>query len=172
MGSGDSEAAAAFVRRFQGRIFGLALTIVMDRGAAEEVAQETFLRAWKHASVFDPRRGRVSTWLLAIARNLAIDVIRVRRQEPMDPQVLADLQTPTEAGPDEQGVTVEDTARLRTALAALPEEQKRALVLAAFYGRTAREISEMEGAPLGTVKTRIRSAMIKLRAEYEMEDER
>jgi RNA polymerase sigma-70 factor (ECF subfamily) len=173
MASGDAEAAAAFVRRFQGRVFGLAMTIVHDPQTAEEVAQETFLKAWKHAAVFDPRRGRVATWLLTIARNLAIDFVRVRRQDPMDPHVLVTLQADEgEPGPDEAHFTHEDTQRLRSALADLPEDQKRALVLAAFYGRTAREISELEDAPLGTIKTRIRTAMIKLRSALEVSDER
>lgn len=173
MAAGDSEAAAAFVRRFQGRVFGLALTIVRDPQTAEEVAQETFLKAWKHASVFDPRRGRVATWLLTIARNLAIDVVRMRRQDPMDPHVIVTLQDgDTDPGPEEQQFTHEDTRQLRAALALLPEEQKRAIVLASFYGRTAREISELEDAPLGTIKTRIRTAMIKLRAALEVSDER
>ncbi|MFN2593754.1 MAG: RNA polymerase sigma factor [Actinomycetota bacterium] len=173
MGAGDEEAAAAFVRRFQGRVFGLALTIVRDPQTAEEVAQETFLKAWKHASVFDPRRGRVATWLLTIARNLAIDVVRVRRQDPMDPHVLATLQdNDLDPGPDEAHFLIDDTQRLRSALADLPEDQKRALVLAAFYGRTAREISELEDAPLGTIKTRIRTAMIKLRSALEVSDDR
>lgn len=172
MAAGDNEAAAALVRRFQGRVFGLALTIVHDPQTAEEVAQETFLKAWKHASVFDPRKGRVATWLLTIARNLAIDVVRVRRQDTMDPHVLVRLQSAeTEPGPDEGHYTLEDTDRLRRALADLPEDQKRALVMAAFYGRTAREISEIEDAPLGTIKTRIRTAMIKLRAALEVSDE-
>ena len=80
----DPDAAAAFVRRFQSRIFGLALTILSDRAEAEEAAQEAFLRAWRHADAYDPRRGAVSSWLLTIARNVAIDHARVRRTEPVD----------------------------------------------------------------------------------------
>ncbi|MBA3350543.1 MAG: RNA polymerase sigma factor, partial [Actinobacteria bacterium] len=69
LASGDEEAAAAMVRRFQGRIYGLALMIVGDERTAEDVAQETFVKAWQHADAYDSRRGRVPTWLLAIARN-------------------------------------------------------------------------------------------------------
>ena len=171
LASGDAEAAAAFVRRFQGKVFGLARTIVGDPQAAEEVAQETFVRAWQHAAAYDARRGQVSTWLLTIARNLAIDMIRLRRHEPMDPEMLATLQLAVaEPGPEERYVAV-DEMRLRRALRALPEEQMRALLLAAFYGYTAREISELESVPLGTVKTRIRAAILKLRSTLEVADE-
>jgi DNA-directed RNA polymerase specialized sigma24 family protein len=72
LASGDAKAATVFVRRFQRRVYGLALTIVGDWKTAEDVAQETFLRAWRHADAYDARRGRVSVWVLAIARNLAI----------------------------------------------------------------------------------------------------
>src|SRR5690349_2083588 len=74
---GDADAALAFVRRFQRRVYGCALAIVGDRGRAEDVAQEAFVRAWKHAAIFDPRRASVATWLLTITRNLAIDAVRV-----------------------------------------------------------------------------------------------
>src|SRR4051795_11893105 len=87
--TGDPGTAAAFVRRFQGRVYGLALTIVRQPAVAEEVAQETFARVFKHAGNYDARKGRVSTWLLSIARNLAIDVTRMRRLDPVDPEVIA-----------------------------------------------------------------------------------
>src|SRR5262245_40470754 len=89
LATGDRDAAAAFVRRFQRRVYGLALTILRDRAAAEDAAQEAFVRAWRHAETYAPRRGRVLTWLLAIARNVAIDVMRVKQTEPVDPDVLA-----------------------------------------------------------------------------------
>lgn len=172
LGAGDSEAAAAFVRRFQGRVFGLALTIVGDRERAEDVAQETFVRAWKHAGAFDPRRGGVTTWLLTIARNVAVDVVRLRRHEVVGSDVLLALQLPSaEQDPDERLIAAGESERVRRAVAILPEEQKRALVLAAFHGLTGREISELEGIPLGTVKTRIRTAMLKLRSSLEVSDE-
>lgn len=163
LGAGDRDAQVAFVRRFQGRVYGLALTIVGDPRAAEDVAQETFLRVWRHAASYDARRGRVATWILAIARNLAIDVIRVRRPQPIDPQTLASLCDTGAADP-----SPEDRDRIRAALAGLPPEQRRALVLATYFGRTAREIGELDGVPLGTVKTRIRAAMTKLREELEV----
>lgn len=165
MSSGDPDAAAAFVRRYQARVFGLAFSILGDRAAAEEVAQETFLRAWRHGASYDARRGRVSTWLLTIARNLAVDARRLRRAQPLDPRTLIALCERADGDDaDDPHVAADETRRLRAALSELPLEQKTALVQAAFYGRTAREIGEAEGVPLGTVKTRIRTAMLKLQA--------
>lgn len=170
MVSGDREAATSFIRRYQARVFGLALAILSDRGAAEEVAQEAFLRAWRHGAGFDPRRGQVSTWLLTITRNLAIDAARMRRQEPFDPGTLMSLlEAGADHGSDEPLVVADESDRLRRALAGLPREQRLAVVQAGFLGRTAREISEIERVPLGTVKTRIRSALIKLRTALEVE---
>jgi RNA polymerase sigma factor (sigma-70 family) len=172
LASGDDGAAAALVRRFQGRVYGLALLIVGDRGAAEDVAQETFVRVWQHAAAYDPRRGRVATWLLAIARNIAIDTVRMRRSEPLDPEAIAGLGlVSSEPSPEDRGAMAHESRRIRAALEALPPEQQRALVMAAYYGRTAREISELERVPVGTVKTRIRTAMLKLRSALEVSDD-
>jgi len=160
LASGDAEAAAAFVRRFQRRVYGLAVTMLRDAVLAEEVAQETFVRAWRHAATYDARRGRVPTWLLAIARNLAIDRARMRSPTPVDPDVIA---SELDLAHVDSPIDVGERDRLRRAIASLPDEQRRALVLATYAGRTAREIAELDGVPLGTVKTRIRSAMLKLR---------
>lgn len=161
---GDPDAGTAFIRRFQRRVFGLALSLVGDPATAEDVAQEAFTRAWKHAQAFDARRGSVATWLLTITRNLAIDSLRLRRADPTDPEVFATLQLATpDHAPDDLAAIHDDGARLRAAITRLPDDQRRALVLAAFYGRTALEISASEGIPLGTAKTRIRAGMLKLR---------
>src|SRR5215472_6142040 len=85
MAVGDERAGVAFVRRYQRRVFGLALGIVGDPTLAEDVAQEALIRVWKHAPVFDARRGGVATWVLTITRNLAIDALRLRRAVPTDP---------------------------------------------------------------------------------------
>lgn len=140
---------------------------------AEDVAQETFVRAWRHARTYDPRRGRVATWLLTIARNLAIDVIRVKTAEPLDPDVVATkLQQAGVAGsPPDQRFPPDERERVRGAIAGLPPEQRQALFLAAYLGRTAKEIGELEGVPLGTAKTRIRAAMLKLRDSLESKNE-
>src|SRR5262245_31335211 len=89
LAAGETSAAAAFVRRYQARVYGLVITIVRDPGIAEDVSQEAFVRAWRSAGTYDARRGRVATWLLTIARNAAIDATRVRRPEPVDPDVVA-----------------------------------------------------------------------------------
>jgi RNA polymerase sigma factor (sigma-70 family) len=159
LAAGQTGAAAAFVRRYQARVYGLVITIVRDPGTAEDVAQETFVRAWRNAGTYDPRRGRVATWLLTIARNAAIDAMRARRPEPLDPEIVSARLQQAGGSIDE----VDDRERVRGALAELPEPQRRALFLAAFAGRTAREIGELEDAPIGTIKTRIRTAMLKLR---------
>ncbi len=171
MASRDPDAAAAFVRRFQSRVYGLALTILGDPDDAEEAAQEAFVRAWRHAEVYEPARGGVAPWLLTIARNVAVDVRRMRRTLPLDPSARLFLERPAdEAGPHERGRGDDEGQRVRAAIEALPVDQRRALVLAALCGRTAREISEIEQAPLGTIKTRIRTAMLKLHAQLEVSD--
>jgi RNA polymerase sigma factor (sigma-70 family) len=172
LAAGDQDAASAFVRRFQRRVFGLARTIVTDDRAAEDIAQEAFVRAWKHAAAYDPRRGSVVGWLLTITRNLAIDAVRVRRPIAIDPAVLLGYDQPSrDREPAEMAQLSEDTDRLRNALARLPEEQCRAIVLAGLLGYTAREVGEMEDIPLGTAKTRIRTALIRLRAVLVSEEQ-
>jgi RNA polymerase sigma-70 factor (ECF subfamily) len=169
MGAGDPAAAAEFVRRFERRVFGLTLSILRDRGAAEEAAQETFVRAWRYASAFDARRGNVAAWLLTIARNTSINMLPSRDLvDPVDPDVLLGL-----AGPDGRRTgheAVDDASTLRDAVRRLPEPQRRAVVLAVFFGFTAREMSDLDGVPLGTVKTRIRAALGKLRSELGVGD--
>ena len=164
MAVGDDQAGLIFVRRYQRRLYGLAVGIVGDAGDAEDVAQEAFIRIFRHAQVFDARRGSVSTWALTITRNLAIDATRVRRAIPTDPddRVFLDLMS-TRHQPDTAVVANEAVARARSALADLPIDQRRAVVLAALYGRTANEIAEVESIPLGTAKSRIRLGMDKLR---------
>ncbi len=163
--AGDRTAAVVFVRRFQRRVFGLALTIVRDDGRAEEVAQDAFVRAWRNAASFDARRGSVTTWLLAITRNVAIDRLRreaVRPSDPVDPATM--LRVDPASGPEDTAVGHADVRRVAAALGALPDPQRRCVVLATIGGYTAVEISESEQIPLGTAKTRIRDGLIKLRA--------
>ncbi|MFI6386567.1 RNA polymerase sigma factor [Nonomuraea sp. NPDC050547] len=155
MASGDTDAAAVFVRRFQPRVYGLALSVVADPCLAEEVAQDAFVRAWRHAAAYDPRRGRVATWLLTITRNLAVDAVRLRRDLPVDPWRL-----PIPAPRPDPGARVE---RIQEELLALPASQSRPLILSILYGLTAQEIADREGIPLGTAKTRIRRGLARIR---------
>jgi RNA polymerase sigma-70 factor (ECF subfamily) len=171
LGSGDPDAAATFVNRFQRRVFGMTLSILRDRQVAEEAAQEAFVRAWRHASTYDPRKGTVAAWLLMIARNVSINMLPSHRSDPVDPEVLVGL---LDAGPSQgrDGQLAPVSEPMREALLRLPEEQRRALVLAVFYGYTGREVSEQDGTPVGTVKTRIRAALMRLRSELGVSDER
>ena len=168
----DEPAAAAFVRRFQGPVFGLAVSITRDPTLAQDVAQEAFLRAWRAAASYDIRRGSVLTWLLTITRNLAIDAIRARRATPVEAGEL-DLLISTAldgAPPDGTGGRVETMAAAER-LRRLPPEQARAVVLAVIGGSTAAEVAAHEGIPLGTAKTRIRTGLLRLRAAMEAEND-
>jgi RNA polymerase sigma-70 factor (ECF subfamily) len=166
LAAGDGGAAKLLVGRYQSRLYGLALGVLQDRTAAEDVAQEAFVRAWRHAGNYDARRGSVAGWLLRITRNLAIDALRLRRADVTDPSQLSslDLVSSTRSVED-VAVTSDETTRVRWALSELPAEQARAVLLAAFYGRTAEEISRSEEIPLGTAKTRIRLGLRKVRAQ-------
>jgi RNA polymerase sigma-70 factor (ECF subfamily) len=162
----DPAATSAFFDRFQRRVYGLALTIVGERNAAEDVAQEALVRAWRHAEAFDARRGRVATWLRTITRNAAIDALRVRRPVAVDPDgLLADMPASATRDPGDVVALHGDVADLQAALRSLPTEQRRAVVMAGIWGLTGREIAEREGIPLGTAKTRIRAGMQRLRVE-------
>jgi RNA polymerase sigma factor (sigma-70 family) len=173
MAAGDQSAAVAFVRRYQRRVFGLAYSMTSDTSLSEEVAQEALIRVWRHAPVFDPRRGAVSSWVLTITRNLTIDALRMRRAVPTDPDDFAATAMMSVEHNPEDAVARGDTRQtVRAALAVLPPEQRRAVVLAAIYGRTALEISEEEGIPLGTAKTRIRTGLMRMRATVEQSAER
>ncbi len=165
MAIGDEGAGVAFVRRYQRRAFGLALAIVGDAGLAEDIAQEAIVRTWRHAPVYDSRRASVTTWVLTITRNLAIDALRLRRAVPIDPDDIVNLGiVSNDPDPGDVALRSDATAQVRRALQTLPSEQRRALMLSAFYGLTAQEVSRSEAIPLGTAKTRIRAALNKVRA--------
>jgi RNA polymerase sigma factor (sigma-70 family) len=168
MAVGDQDATVAFVRRYQRRVLGLAHYMTGDTG----VAQEALIRVWRHAPVFDPRRGSVTSWVLTITRNLTIDALRMRRAVPTDPDDFAATALMSlEHNPEDAVQRGDVRDQVREALAVLPNEQRRAVVLASVYGRTALEISEIEDIPLGTAKTRIRTGLLRLRAAVELANE-
>ena len=174
---GDTDATAVFIRRFQSRVYGLAITITGDRALSEDIAQLTFERAWLHGATYDSRRAGVGTWLLTICRNLAIDAIRVRRPIPLDPwtigEMLADdFNDSRLSDPAESVIQSDHVGRLRRALALLPVEQRRAVVLATIGGRTTTEIGQLEGVGVPTAKTRLRTGLLRLRAALNTEVER
>lgn len=167
---GDAQALEALYDRFSGVVFSFALRLVQDRQLAEEVLQEVFFRAWQQGGSFSAQRGSVVTWLLSITHNLAIDEIRKRRRRPQkadseEPeQVLAAVADSSAAADVEREVwlgSLRDT--VRDALAHLPPAQREAIELAYYQGLTQREIAEALGEPLGTIKTRMRLGLQKLR---------
>ena len=170
LGAGDAQAARDFVDRFQSMVFGVALAAVGDRGLAEDIAQQAFERAWRHAGLYDPRRGSVRSWLTRIVHNLAVDTARIKRPTPLDPQDLPLLidgiggMDGLADSPDRQALANETSMQLRTALATLPPEQARALIMAAVHGLSAPQIAEVENIPVSTAKSRIYAAMTKLHA--------
>lgn len=168
----DPAVSAAFVRRFQGAIFGMAVGITRDPALAEDVCQEVFVRAWGAAGGYDIRRASVLTWLLTITRNAAIDAVRARRSTPTDDELLDQLvQDATAQPPDLQESAVHrlETEQAVRLLHSVSPEQARAVVLAVFGGCTAAEVAERESIPLGTAKTRIRTGLRRLRVTMETE---
>ncbi len=163
--SREGDALAALYDRHSARLMGLCQRILGDTGEAEEVLQEVFLWVWRSAATFDASRGSVLAWLLVGTRSRAIDRVRTRR-----PGARAGLRT-VETVPDTasgEDLEADSASRqwesvCRSAIAELPEEQRRALELAYFDGLTHQEISERTGTPLGTVKTRVRLGLMKLR---------
>lgn len=166
--NGDARALEVLYDRYSRVVFSFALRTVGDRELAEELLQEVFFRAWKQGRAFDAVRGTFVTWLLTITHNLAIDEVRKRQRRPQR----ADGQAPETvlAGIADTGSGVEDEVwigalreTISGALAQLPAPQREAIELAYYQGLTQREIAERLGEPLGTVKTRMRLGMRKLR---------
>jgi RNA polymerase sigma-70 factor (ECF subfamily) len=160
--AGDEDAIRALYGRFGRSVYSLGIRLLRSTEAAEELTQDVFLTAWRKAARFDPARGRLSTWLMAIAHNLAVD--RLRHERGAARPVLVLVEDVPESMSTVEEDRVLDRDRAVRALASLSVAERRLLSQAYFMGWTAREIAEAEGIPLGTVKTRLRAAIIKLRA--------
>ena len=171
MAEGDPEALAAVYDRHIRSVFGLAMRVLQDQGDAEDVVQEVFSQAWSQAKRYDATRGSVASWLLMMSRSRAIDRLRSRRAQPdatRHDRTVVDLPDPA-LGAEQRVLTAESAAGLRTALAALPLTQRVAIELAYFEGVTQTQIADRLEQPLGTVKTRIRTGLLKLREALESE---
>ena len=162
---GEGDAVAELYDRHARSIYSLALRILHDPAETEDVVQEVFSQAWRQASSYDASRGAVAAWLLTLARSRAIDRLRARRARPHGPSDERAAGNLVDAGPlvDAQVLSAEQIDRLRAALDELPVLQRAAIELAYFEGFTHAKIAERLEQPLGTVKTRIRQGLLKLR---------
>jgi RNA polymerase sigma-70 factor (ECF subfamily) len=167
----DPGAASELYARFAPRIFGLGMVMLGNPSQAEDLVQDTFVKVWRTAPSYDPNRGSLDTWILLIARSLAVDLLRRRVLETKTMARENPREESLEAGPEEQAETRDLSERARRAMESLSAGQRAALELAYFGGKTSAEVAEMEGIPVGTAKTRIRTALIRLRESLELEHE-
>jgi len=161
----DEAALAQLYDRYRVILFGLLMRILNNREEAEDVLQEVFLQVWRKADDFDENRGRPFTWLVTLARSRGIDRLRTlaARDRVAEAGAKGVVEAISDAATD--AFKSEQRGLVNEALAQLPDEQKRPLMLAVYAGRTAREIAEGDGVPLGTVKTRMRTGLMNLREQ-------
>ena len=157
--SGDQGAMAALFDRYSGVLYSVALRVLKDPGQAEDIMQDIFIQVWRKPDSFASGRGSLGGWLAVVARNRAIDLLRKRRPSDSVEDVVLASKTDT-ASEAERNVLME---KVRVVMAELPPDQKTSVELAYFDGMSHTEIAEKTGEPLGTVKTRIRLAMMTLR---------
>ena len=164
--AGDQAAFSDFYDRTASRVLGLIRRILVDAAQSEEVAQEVFLEAWQSAARFDPNKGRALTWIMTMAHRRAVDRVRASQAARERDTAIGIRDLPTAF--DDVAETVEvrmEHERVEEAMAVLSEAQRRAITLAYYGGLTQSEIAAELGIPLGTAKTRLRDAMIRLRDE-------
>jgi len=175
MAEEDPAALETLYTRYSRIVFSFALRILGDPASAEEMLQEVFFRAWQQAANFSERKGSFVTWLLSITHNMSIDEIRKRQRRPQradsaDPVLM--LTNVTDEGPSVEDAVVQGAwnEEIVRALDTLPAAQRTAIEMAYFRGLTQREIAEELGEPLGTIKTRMRLGMRKLREHLEAQE--
>jgi len=170
----DETALGALYDRWARSLYSLVLHLLRDPDEAEDVVEETFWQAWRKANSYEPARGAVSTWLLTIGRRKALDRLRAKKRHKEDPigndRTFADIASPS-PDPSENVEGSELREHVRAALRELPAEQREVLELGYFNGLSQTEIADATGQPLGTVKTRMRLAMQKLREPLSMHRE-
>ena len=162
----DRDALATLYERFGRRVFSLAVRILSDSVSAEEVTQDVFMSVWRRGATYVSKKGKFTTWLFSIAHNRTIDELRKRRRDLSRTNDDIDDHLNLESGdvsPPDATVAQSEYAKIRAAMEDLPEEQKNVVELSYFKGLTQTEIAEKTGQPLGTVKTRMRLALKKLR---------
>ena len=157
--SGSEQAMGELYDLYSSLVYSVALRVLRDAGAAEDILQEVFMQLWRTPSAFDSSRGSLPAWLSVIARNRAIDSLRRRRPEEDWSDVIVSVE-PDLTGDAERNRSIE---KVRDTLNGMPAAQRSALEMAFFDGLTHREIASKIGDPLGTVKTRIRSGLLALR---------
>lgn len=165
--AGDEDALIALHNQFANLVFSVAYRVLNDQMAAEEVTQDTFMRLWNKSYSYDPAKGRFTTWLLTVTRRLAIDMLRLRqRREPKSGMLFMD----EDPSLWENVLAVDGGSDLRrnlkSALGQLPPDQSELIELVYFYGMSHTDVAETLNIPLGTVKTRIRLGMQKLRSAW------
>ena len=161
--SGNSDAMAQLYDRYASVVYAVALRVLGDTGAAEDILQEIFMQLWRNPGGFDASRGNLAPWLAVIARNRAVDVLRKKRPQAELTDTLISVEQDL-AGDADRGRMVE---KCRAVLKEMPAQQRSALEMAYFEGYSHSEISEKTGEPLGTIKTRIRSGLMLLRKAVE-----
>jgi len=159
--AGDEGAMAALYDRYSSVVYGVALRVLRDSAAAEDVLQDIFLQLWRNPGMFDARRGARGAWLAVVARHRSIDALRKQRPADELPETVA-VNMDLEHGAARRRVV----EKIRAILQNVPQAQRSALEMAFFEGMTHSEIAEKTGEPLGTVKTRIRTALITLRKAF------
>lgn len=164
-GTGDRSAFEKLYRRYARPVFGLALRRLGDRGRAEEAVQETFVSIWRSAATYKPERGPGAPWLYGVARNAIVDRSRARYEPPAEAPEEPSLET----GPDERAEQSWTSWRVHRALETLPEREREVIALAYWSDLSQSEVAEKLGIPLGTVKTRTRSALMHLAEALEGE---